>query len=266
MYFPQDEIPRRVDERNAMADEGENHIVPRQHEENNIAEVPDAINEVEIEMVEIDAPQQVVPQVVEIVRRVDERNAMAGLAEGENPTVIPRQHKESDAEIPIAINEREIEMIEIVDAPQQVPQDVQNAVGNDEPQFGMADEHQVPQLQEDNAAGNAPPVELAANDPAVEPVANDPPPVEPVVNDPPPFQQEHAAHMFIRPCSVSIPRVRTAPVYQPYPFRSPRHAGPQQRKVRVKCAVCRHIFRMNNVPFDFNVEGNVCSKECALFR
>lgn len=184
----------------------------------------------------------------DILRRVAERNAMAGLAE----------HEENDAEVPDAINEIEIEMVES----QQVPQVVENVAGNDEPQFEMADEnaeteqqHQVPQIEEDNGAGNVQPSEE-------NPKADDPP-VEPVVNDPPVEHDHHAVMRLIRPCFVSIPKIRSEPVYQPYPFRSPRQ-GTRERNVRVKCAVCHRIFRMNNVPFDFDVESNICSKECAL--
>lgn len=205
----------------------------------------------------------------DILHRVDERNAMAGLAERENH-IVPNQNEKYDAEVPDAINEIEIEMV-VIDAPQQVPQVVQNAAANDEPQFEIADEnaeteqqHQVPQIEQDNAAGNVQPSEenSKADDPPVEPVVNDPPPVQPVVNDSP-VEQNHGVMPLIRQCFVSIPKIRTELGYQPYPFRRPRQ-GPQERNVRVKCAVCHRIFRINNVPFDFDVEGNICSKECAL--
>lgn len=45
-----------------------------------------------------------------------------------------------------------------------------------------------------------------------------------------------------------------------YSLRSPQRRPPF---LRVKCVVCHRIYRVYNYPDDFDVEGNICSKECS---
>lgn len=67
-------------------------------------------------------------------------------------------------------------------------------------------------------------------------------------------------------CFVRLQRLSAAaPRFQPYAFRHARRSPERENYVRIRCAVCRRIFRMYDVPADFDVDGNICSVECYFY-
>lgn len=67
-------------------------------------------------------------------------------------------------------------------------------------------------------------------------------------------------------CSVRLRRLpAAAPRFQPYGFRHARLLSERENYARIKCTVCRRIFRMYDVPADFDVDGNICSVECTFY-